>query len=60
MDYHALDVELRSRPKHPDARNRTDGRRLLEALKDLFAVIHGRDKHDSEAEFHSALEVQGY
>ena len=36
--------DVRFLVEHPDARNRAYGRRLLTALRELFGVIHRRDK----------------
>jgi transposase len=40
---------------HPNARNRTYGRRVLGALRSLFGTIHRRDQYVSEKTFREAL-----
>ena len=44
--------------EHPHSRNRTYGQRVLKELRELFAIIHRRDKYRSEAAFRVALENQ--
>jgi transposase len=44
--------------KHPDKRNRAYGRRVLDAVRELFAVIHRRESM-SEAAFADQLEEAG-
>jgi len=45
--------------EHPDCKNRNYGRRLLEALRNLFGIIHRRAKYASEETFNAALGRQG-
>lgn len=45
---------------HPHAKNRAYGKRVLAALRELFAIIHRRQEYDSEQAFCGALEDQGY
>jgi transposase len=45
--------------EHPDARNRSYGRRLQEALRNLFGVIHRRAKYASPETFDAALGRRG-
>lgn len=51
--------DVRFLVEHPHAKNRAYGRRVLNALRDLFGLIHRRQTM-SEAEFRGALEDQGY
>jgi transposase len=44
---------------HPHAKNRAYGKRVLQALRDLFGLIHRRHTM-SKAKFLGALEDQGY
>jgi transposase len=46
--------------EHPDAKNRTYGNRVLAALRELFAIIHRRDRYASQETFQAALEAQGF
>ena len=41
--------------EHPDAKNRSYGRRLQEALRKLFGILHRRAKYVSEETFSAAL-----
>ena len=45
--------------EHPHAKNRTYGKRVLTALRELFAIVHRRDEYASDAAFRGALEDQG-
>jgi transposase len=45
--------------EHPQSRNRAYGKRVLAALRELFAIIHRRDEYPTEAAFRAALEDQG-
>lgn len=45
--------------EHPDSKNQSYGRRLQEALRKLFAIIHRREKYASEETFSAALGRQG-
>lgn len=45
--------------EHPAAKNRTYGCRLQEALRNLFGVIHRRERYASEATFRAALTRRG-
>ena len=51
--------DVRFLVEHPQAKNRAYGKRVLQALRDLFGLIHRREKM-SKAEFLGALEDQGY
>lgn len=46
--------------EHPHSRNRAYGKRVLAALRELFAIVHRRDEYASEAAFRGALEDQGF
>ena len=50
--------DLKFLAEHPDPRNRTYGRRLLHAARELFAVIHRREQMTPTA-FANALEDAG-
>src|SRR5439155_12134437 len=50
--------DLKFLAEHPDPRNRTYGRRLVEAARELFAVIHRREQM-APAAFANALEDAG-
>jgi transposase len=45
--------------EHPHSRNRAYGKRVLAALRELFAIIHRRASYRSERAFRGALEDQG-
>jgi hypothetical protein len=47
--------DIRYLTKLPDESTRAYGERLLQAVRELFGVIHSREAH-TEAEFHHALE----
>lgn len=51
--------DVRFLVEHPHAKNRAYGKRVLQALRDLFGLIHSRGQM-SEAQFLGALEDQGY
>jgi hypothetical protein len=51
--------DVRFLVEHPHAKNRAYGKRVLQALRDLFGLIHRRETM-SKAEFLGALEDQGY
>jgi hypothetical protein len=42
--------------EHPERKNRTYGKRLVENLRELFGIIHRRDEYSSEEKFIAALE----
>jgi len=46
--------------EHPNSKNRAYGDRVLAALRELFKIVHRRDKYRSEADFRGALEDQGF
>jgi transposase len=46
--------------EHPHSRNRAYGKRVLAALRELFAIVQRRDEYRSEAAFRGALEDQGF
>ncbi len=46
--------------EHPHSQNRAYGKRVLAALRELFAIIHRRDQYRSEKAFRGALEDQGF
>lgn len=50
--------DVRFLVEHPNAKNQAYGRRVLERLRALFAVIHDRDRY-SNANFQIALENAG-
>ena len=50
--------DVRFLVEHPHSRNRAYGKRVLQELRELFAIIHRRDKYPSEAAFRGALENQ--
>jgi transposase len=51
--------DVRFLVEHPEAKNRAYGKRVLQALRDLFGLIHRRGSM-SEAKFRGVLEDQGY
>jgi transposase len=51
--------DVRFLVEHPQAKNRAYGRRVLQALRDLFGLIHRREKMSKRA-FLGQLEDQGY
>jgi hypothetical protein len=51
--------DVRFLVEHPQAKNRAYGRRVLRALRDLFGLIHRREKM-SKRKFLGELEDQGY
>ena len=51
--------DVRFLVEHPHAKNRAYGKRVLQALRDLFGLIHRRGSMP-EAQFLGALEDQGY
>jgi transposase len=51
--------DVRFLVEHPSAKNRAYGTRVLQALRDLFGLIHRRGNM-SEPKFRGALEDQGY
>lgn len=51
--------DVRFLVEHPNSKNRAYGKRVLQALRDLFGLIHGRGTM-SKARFFGALEDQGY
>jgi transposase len=52
--------DVRFLVEHPEPKNRAYGRRVLTALRDLFAIVHRREKYRSERAFRGELEDQGY
>jgi hypothetical protein len=52
--------DVRFLVEHPHAKNRAYGRRVLQALRELFALIHRRAEYRSEKAFRGALEDQGF
>lgn len=51
--------DVRFLAEHPQATNQTYGKRVLTAIRELFAIIHRRDAFPTERAFHGALEDQG-
>jgi hypothetical protein len=51
--------DVRFLVEHPSAKNQAYGRRVLQALRDLFGLIHRREKM-SQRQFLGQLEDQGY
>jgi transposase len=51
--------DVRFLVEHPESKNRAYGRRVLAALRELFAIIHRREEYASETDFRGALEDQG-
>ena len=51
--------DVRFLVEHPNSKNRAYGKRVLQALRDLFGLIHCRGTM-SKARFFGALEDQGY
>lgn len=51
--------DVRFLVEHPNAKNRAYGQRVLQALRDLFGLIHRRQTM-SKAKFLGALEDQGF
>jgi len=51
--------DVRFLVEHPNSKNRAYGKRVLQALRDLFGLIHRRESM-SQAQFRGALEDQGY
>jgi transposase len=51
--------DVRFLTEHPDSRTRAYGRRVLKALRELFAEIHRRDQYIDEADFRTALQNAG-
>ncbi len=45
---------------HPEPRNQAYGKRVLATIRELFAIIHRRDKYKSERAFRGELEDQGF
>lgn len=52
--------DVRFLAEHPHAKNQAYGKRVLAAIRELFAIIHRREEYASEEEFRGALEDQGY
>ncbi len=52
--------DVRFLVEHPHSRNQAYGKRVLAAIRELFAIIHRRDEYQTEAAFRGALEDQGY
>ena len=52
--------DVRFLVEHPHAKNRASGKRVLKAIRELFAIIHRREEYGSEQEFRGALEDQGF
>jgi transposase len=50
--------DVRFLVEHPHSRNRAYGCRVLEQLRELFAIIHRRRQYPSRKAFHGALEDQ--
>lgn len=46
--------------EHPHSRNRAYGRRVLTALRELFAILHRRAEFKTKAAFRQAMEAQGW
>lgn len=52
--------DVRFLVEHPDSKNRAYGRRVLAAIREMFAIIHRRETYKTGEEFAFALENQGY
>lgn len=52
--------DVRFLVEHPNAKNQAYGKRLLAALRELFAIVHRREEFQTEAAFRGALEDQGF
>lgn len=52
--------DVRFLVEHPHARNQAYGKRVLAAIRELFAMIHRRAEYETEEAFRGALEDQGF
>jgi len=52
--------DVRFLEEHPHSKNQAYGKRVLAAIRELFAIIHRRDEYETEQAFRGALEDQGY
>ena len=52
--------DVRFLVEHPDKKNHAYGQRVLNDLRELFAIVHRRDKYRSEKAFRQDLAKQGY
>jgi transposase len=52
--------DVRFLVEHPHSKNQAYGKRVLAAIRELFAIIHRRDEYHSEQAFRGALEDQGF
>lgn len=52
--------DVRFLVEHPQAKNQAYGKRVLVAIRKLFAIIHERDKYRSEQDFRNDLENQAW
>lgn len=52
--------DVRFLVEHPHTKNQAYGRRVLAAIRELFAIIHRREGYETERAFRDALENQGY
>jgi transposase len=52
--------DVRFLVEHPHAKNQAYGRRVLAAIRELFAIIHRRDEFATDATFRGVLEDQGF
>jgi transposase len=52
--------DVRFLAEHPEPKNRAYGRRVLAALRELFAIVHRRQEYRSARAFRGELEDQGY
>ncbi len=52
--------DVRFLVEHPHSKNQAYGKRVLAAIRELFAIIHRREEYASEEDFRGALEDQGY
>ena len=52
--------DVRFLVEHPHAKHRAYGRRVLAAIREMFAIIHRREEFATEATFRGALEDQGF
>ncbi len=51
--------DVRFLVEHPHSRNQAYGKRVLAAIRELFAIIHRRDTYRNEKAFRQALAAQG-
>lgn len=52
--------DVRFLVEHPQAKNQAYGKRVLAAMRELFAIVHRRETYKTEQAFRGALEDQGF